>query len=51
MVMSSLGAAGLPEADNFMQGDEGSGSGDGEPDIDETSQGSGSGGGAIVETG
>lgn len=46
MVMSSLGAVGLPESDSFMQGDgaEGSGSGSG-PNYDDTEDVSGSGSG------
>lgn len=46
MVMSSLGAVGLPESDSFMQGDgtEGSGSGGG-PNYDDTEDVHGSGSG------
>lgn len=55
MVISSLGAAGLPESDNYMQSDsaDGSGSGGG-PDFTDDSDdldarsGSGSGNGPIV---
>lgn len=55
MVISSLGAAALPESDNFMQSDsaDGSGSGGG-PDLTDDSDdldgrsGSGSGNGAVI---
>lgn len=56
MVMSSLGAVGLPESDSFMQGDGADGSGSGSEPIDDTHgdddmRGSGSGDHPIISGG
>lgn len=50
MVMSSLGAVGLPESDSFMQGDGADGSGSGSEPIDDSDdmRGSGSGDQPII---